>query len=171
MGPLGHLAIGFAAKATTPKAPLWLLLTATEMSDLLFFAFQAAGIERSGVSTTDLSRGIEMVKAGVLPWSHGLFMCVVWSVVVAAITFLFYQDRRTSTVVGLLIFSHWILDFIVHLPDLPLFFEGSPLLGLGLWGSGIGLAISGILEFALLAGGIAMYWIARKRETSSFLPG
>jgi hypothetical protein len=57
-----------------------------------------------------------------------------------------------------------VLDLIVHLPDLPLLFEGSPLLGLGLWGSGPGLVISGILELALLAGGIAVYVITRKQK-------
>ncbi len=40
MGPPGHLAIGLAAKSAVPKAPLWVLLVATEIPDLLFFAFQ-----------------------------------------------------------------------------------------------------------------------------------
>ena len=52
----------------------------------------------------------------------------------------------------------WALLVATEVPDLPLLFEGSPLLGLGLWGSGLGLILSGVLELALLAGGIAMYW-------------
>jgi hypothetical protein len=62
------------------------------------------------------------------------------------------------------VFSHWILDLIVHIPDLPLFLEGSLLLGLGLWGSGPGLIASIILEFTLLAGGLAIYLVFRKRN-------
>ncbi len=58
---------------------------------------------------------------------------------------------------GLVIFSHWALDFIVHLPDLPLLFSNSPRLGLGLWGSGPGLVLSGVLEILLLAGGLVIY--------------
>jgi hypothetical protein len=166
MGPPGHLAIGLAAKPAAPKAPLWALLLATEVPDLLFFVFQAAGIERQGITHINLKQGIQILSPGVLPWSHGLFMCIVWSVVAAAMAFLFYRDRRTASVIGLLVFSHWVLDFIVHVPDLPLLFNGSPLVGLGLWGSGPGLIISGILELGLLAAGIAIYWTARKRTAA-----
>jgi hypothetical protein len=70
LGPPGHFAIGLAAKPTAPKAPLWVLLVATEVSDLLFFAFQAAGIEKAGVSTIDFSRGVKILSPGSIPWSH-----------------------------------------------------------------------------------------------------
>lgn len=93
-------------------------------------------------------------------------MSLVWSVVAAVIAYLIYRDRRTSSVVGLVVFSHWVLDFIVHPGELPLLFNGSPMVGLGLWTSGPGLIISIILEFALLAGGIALYLFARKRRFS-----
>jgi hypothetical protein len=59
-----------------------------------------------------------------------------------------------------------VLDFIVHGPDLPLLFGGSPLVGLGLWTSGPGLIISGILELGLLAGGIAVYLVTRRRTAA-----
>ena len=163
MGPPGHFGIGLAAKPAAPKAPLWVLLVATEVPDMLYFAFHAAGIESAAVSTTDFSQGVEILSPGSIPWSHGLFMCVVWSVVAAAIAFLFFRDRRTSVVIGLMVFSHWVLDFIVHVPDLPLLFDGSPLVGLGLWGSGPGLIISGILEVGLFAGGLVIYLVSRKR--------
>ena len=84
----------------------------------------------------------------------------------AAAAFLFYRDRRTSIVIGLVVFSHWVLDFIVHLPDLPLLFDGSPLLGLDLWGSGSGLIISIILEIVLLAAGVAIYTVTRKSKAN-----
>jgi hypothetical protein len=139
------------------------LLVASELPDLFFFAFQAFGIEKMSVSTTSLGRGVEILTPGSIPWSHGLFIAVVWSVAAAAIAYLVYRDRRTSGVLGLTVLSHWVLDFIVHLPDLPLFFAESPLLGLGLWGSGPGLIASGVLEVALFAGGAAIYLVARKR--------
>jgi len=163
VGPPGHFGVGLAAKSAAPKAPLWVLLVATEVPDLLYFAFYAAGIESPAVSTTDFSQGVEILSPGSIPWSHGLFMCAVWSVVAAAIAFLFFRDRRTSIVTGLMVFSHWVLDFIVHVPDLPLLFDGSPLVGLGLSGSGPGLIISGILEVGLFAGGLAIYLVSRKR--------
>lgn len=163
MGP-GHFAVAFAAKPIAPKAPLWALLAASETLDLLFFGFAAIGIEKAGVTQTDITQGVRIVTQGQIPWSHGLFMSLVWSALVAAIAYLVLRDRRASSLLGLVVFSHWVLDFIVHLPDLPIFFDGSPKVGLGIWGSGPGLVISGILEIILLAGGIAIYSYWRMKK-------
>jgi hypothetical protein len=81
-----------------------------------------------------------------------------------AAAFLFYQDRRTGGIIGLVVFSHWILDFLMH-PNLPLFFDGSPQIGLGLENSGTGLLFMTILDLFLLAAGIAIYFRARKRKS------
>lgn len=164
MDPIAHASIGLMAKPAAPKAPLWVLLVATEVPDLLFFAFEAAGIEHQAVTHFDFSHGLTYLSPALIPWSHGLFMCIIWSVVAAAIAFLFYRDRRTSIVVGLMVFSHWVLDFIAW-PNLPLLFDGSPLVGLGLATSGPGTIIGIILEIGLIAGGIAIYLITRKRTT------
>jgi hypothetical protein len=165
MGPPGHLAIGLAAKSAAPKAPLWVLLLASEVLDLLCFGFVAIGIEKLGVSHTDLSRGLTVLAPASIPWSHGLFMSIVWSVVAAAIAYAFYRDHRTAAIVGLAVFSHWMLDFIVHPGELPLLFIGSPMVGLGLWTTGPGLILSGILEIALLTSGVALYL---RRKNSSW---
>jgi hypothetical protein len=164
MGPPGHLAIGFMAKPTAPKVPLWALLLATELLDFLTFGFEVLGIEDFGTSQVDFNRGIQILSPASVPWSHGLFMSVVWSVLVTGIAYLIFKEQRPAAVLGLVVFSHWVLDFIVHLPDLPLLFEGSPKVGLGLWGSGHGLIISGILEIGLLAAGIVIYVIYRRKE-------
>jgi hypothetical protein len=140
------------------------LLGATKVLDLLSFLLVAAGIERLGVTSIDLSQGIQYLSLASVPYSHGLFMSIAWSVLAGVIGYLVYRDRRTGVVLGLVVVRHWVLDLIVHLPDLPVLFDGSPLLGLGLWGSGPGLVISDILESALLAAGIAIYMVARKRK-------
>lgn len=163
MGP-GHLGIGLAAKPVIPKAPLWVLLVASEALDLLSAMFIAVGIERMAVSQIDFEHGIQTITPGSVPWSHGLFMSVVWSLFFAAIAYLVFKDWKTSGMIGLVTFSHWILDFIVHSPDLPILFSNSPELGLGLWTSGPGLILSIILELALLIGGVAIYLVARKRK-------
>jgi hypothetical protein len=165
MGP-AHFAIAFAVKPAAPKVPLGVLLVAAEVIDLLCFGFIALGIENAGVSRTDISQGVSVISPASVPWSHGLFMSVVWSLAAAAVAFLVYRQRRASAVVGLVVFSHWVLDFIVHPPDLPLLFGGSPMVGLGLWTSGPGLILSGLLEVALLAGGVAIYAVARKRKAA-----
>jgi hypothetical protein len=109
--------------------------------------------------------GLETVDASgnsSIAWSHGLFMAVVWAMLAAAVAFLLSRDRRTSIVIGLVVFSHWVLDFISHPmglgqklpPDLPLFFEGSPKVGLGLYNS---LPAALITEFGLFIAGIVFY--------------
>jgi hypothetical protein len=60
---------------------------------------------------------------------------------------------------------------IVHSADLPLLFEGSATVGLGLWASGPGFIASVVLEFALLAGGVAIYLVARKRRSAAWAEG
>jgi hypothetical protein len=163
MGPPGHFGIAFAAKSISPKASLIALLVASEALDLLSFGFMALGIEKMGISQVDLDNGIQELVPGSIPWSHGLLMSIVWSLLIAAIAYLISKERRTGAIFGLVVFSHWILDFIVHTPDLPIFFAGSPRVGLGLWGSGPGLIASGILEVVLLTGGVIYYVGARKR--------
>lgn len=163
MGPPGHLAIGLAAKPITPLAPLWALLLASEVPDLLFFGFEAAGIEYQAVTQTNLNQGMQMFSPGFNPYSHGLFMTGIWSILVGVIAYFVFRDRRTSIVLGLVVFSHWVLDFIVHPPELSLFFDGSPLVGLGMWSSGAGFISSVILEVILLAVGIAIYFGMRKK--------
>jgi membrane-bound metal-dependent hydrolase YbcI (DUF457 family) len=156
MDPLGHASIGLMVKPLAPKAPLWALLAATAVPDLLFFGFQAAGLEYQAVTQFDLGHGLQYLSPPSIPWSHGLFMCIVWSAMVAIIAFLFSRDRRTSIVIGLLVFSHWVLDFIVY-PILPVFFDNSRMIGLGLMTSGPGFIASVILEMGLITGGIATY--------------
>ena len=163
MGP-GHLGIGLAAKPIAPKAPLWMLLVASEALDLLSAMFIAVGIERMAVSQIDFEHGIQTITPGSVPWSHGLLMSVVWSLIFTAIAYLVFKDWKTCGMIGLVVFSHWILDFIVHPPDLPILFRNSPELGLGLWTSGPGLILSFILELVLLIGGIVIYIITRKRK-------
>jgi hypothetical protein len=163
MGP-GHFGVAFAAKTVAPKAPLWALLVASETLDLLSFGFMAAGIENAGVSQSSVTQGVQILSPASIPWSHGLFMSLVWSVLAGGIAYLLLHDRPASAAIGLVVFSHWVLDFIVHLPDLPLFFAGSPKVGLGMWATGTGLILSGVLEVILLAGGITLYLLWRKKQ-------
>jgi hypothetical protein len=160
--PLAHASIGLMAKPIAPKAPLWALVAATQVPDLLSFGFMAAGIEHGADTSLDFEHGLRYLSQASIHWSHGLLMCTVWSVAVAAITYVFSRNRRTSIVMGLLVLSHWVLDFTVY-PNLPLLLDDSSLAGLGLITSGPGLILGIILEFVLIGGGIATYWVTRRR--------
>jgi len=166
MGP-GHLGVAFAAKPLAPKAPLWSLLVASEVLDILSFGFIAAGMEKVAVRQMDFKNGLQIITPGWIPWSHGLFMSLVWSLLAGGIAYLIFKDRKASGIMGLVTFSHWILDLLVHPPDLPVLFRNSPELGLGLWTSGPGLILSIVLEFALLSGGVAIYFAWRKKRKAA----
>lgn len=148
----GHIGVALASKPLAPKASIGVLIIAATAIDLLCGVFTAIGIE--SVDTTTFKSSI--------PWSHGLFMSIVWSLMAYLITYLITRNRKMSIVIGLLVFSHWILDFISHpmgmgktLPkDLPLFFNNSLKVGMGLYNSIVAALIS---ELGLLAIGIFLY--------------
>ncbi len=170
MSGIGHLAAGFAAKPAAPRVSLWVLLAASETNDLLYFLFTATGLEHKVALVMDFSQGVPYSTTTVNPWSHGLFMSAVWSALAAALAFLFYRERRAAAVVGLVVFSHWVLDFLMH-ANLPLLFDGSPLVGLGLENTGAGLIFMTILDVVLLIAGIAIYLNGRGRQPGSMKNG
>jgi hypothetical protein len=147
----GHIAVGFAAKPLVPKVKLGYLIFAATAIDFLCGVFLMTGIE-----------GVDTAGTSYIPWSHGLFMAGVWSLLGFALTFLLSRDWRTGLIIGALVFSHWILDFISHPmgmgrelpPDLPLFFGGSRKVGLGLYNS---LPAALVTEFGIYIGGIIVY--------------
>ena len=93
-------------------------------------------------------------------------MSLVWALLAAGIAYLIYRNRKIAGVIGLVVISHWLLDFIVHPPELPLLFSGSPMVGLGLWTTSPGVVVSIFLEVAMLAGGLAIYLIRRNKRAS-----
>ncbi len=163
MSGIGHLAAGFAAKPSTPEVPLWLLLAAGETNDLLYFVFSSVGLESKAVFTMDFVRGVSYVRQAVNPWSHGLFMSIIWSALAALLVYIFYRNHRTAGIVALVVFSHWILDFMMH-SNLPFFFYDTPLLGLGLENSGAGFIFMTLLDLSLLGIGSMIYIRSRIRK-------
>jgi hypothetical protein len=163
MGP-GHVGVALAVKPLAPKIPVWLLLVASEFLDILFFLLVFFGVEKQSISRTDMLQGVVIIEASSIPWSHGLLMATIWSLLGAVALGLIQHNKRSAMVIGLVVFSHWLLDFIVHLPDLPLILNDSPKVGLGLWGSGVGLAASGVLELLLLVFGVSIYIIWRRNR-------
>ena len=164
MSGLGHIAPALLGKSAAPKVPLLALVIAAETNEILYFLFSSVGIEPKGVITAmDFSQGVKYLAPVSNPWSHGLFMSIIWAILAAAIAFFFYRDRGISAILGLVVFSHWLLDFLMH-ANLPLFFDGSPQVGLGLENSGTGFLVMTIFDILLIAAGAAFYFSARKRN-------
>jgi len=149
---IAHIGMGLAAKRVAPKVPLGVLLVGGEALDVLCGVLMVAGVERMRAAPG--ATAMTPLEFIYYPWSHGLFMSVVWSVLAALIAARAFRDRRSGVVLGLLVFSHWILDWISHQPDLPLLWDGSFKAGLGLWNSVAGTMIA---EFGIFLGGLALY--------------
>ena len=148
---IGHFGVALAAKKFAPTVSLGTLIFAAEFLDLLWPVFLLLGWEHVRIVP-----GITKVSPfdfSDYPISHSLLAVVGWSMVVSALHFAHRRNRRAGVVVGITVFSHWVLDFITHRPDLPLW-PGGPKAGLGLWNSWIG-SIS--IELILFAAGLAAY--------------
>jgi hypothetical protein len=155
------------AKTKAEKVPLIAMVVAAYTNDILKLGFRALGLESNGNYAIDISQGITTPTPANIPWSHGLLMSVVWALIAAGIAYLVYRDRRTAAIVGGVVLSHWFLDFIVHPPELPLLFAGSPMVGLGLWTTRWGLQVSAVIEIVMLALGLTLYFIHRNKMTKT----
>ena len=74
-----------------------------------------------------------------------------------------FQPRlgsRVAMVIALVSASHWLLDLIVHRPDMPVLpgnLGNLPYFGLGLWNDP---RVAACIEFVLVAAGSILYWRA-----------
>jgi hypothetical protein len=148
---IGHNAVAFAAKRAAPRTSLGTLTAAAVLLDLIWPVLVIAGIERF-----EIRAGVTAFSPfdfTYYPWSHSLMMSLVWSVVFGAIYFAITLYGRGAVIIGVVVFSHWVLDVIVHRPDMPLY-PGGPKVGLGLWNSVGGTIIT---ESAIYIAGVWIY--------------
>jgi hypothetical protein len=153
---IGHYGVAFALKGARPSVSLGTLFVAVTLADILLWLFVLAGLEqvriREGFTA---SVPLEMVS---IPLSHGLLANVGLSLVVFAVFLL--RDRaggagaKTAGVVALAVLSHFMLDLMVHAPDMPLLGSGGPRVGLGLYDHP---AITHLLEVGLCVAGFVVY--------------
>lgn len=149
---IGHFAIGFAAKTAAPRVSLGTLFLAAQFIDLLWPTFLLMGLERVRIEP-----GATTVTPLVFehyPWSHSLLAVLGWATLLAGLHFLLRRDRRSALIVAGLVLSHWLLDLLVHRPDLPLWPWGGSVLGLRLWSS---LVLTLALEVPLFMLGVWLY--------------
>jgi hypothetical protein len=149
---IGHYGPAFAGKAAGPRIPLWVLFVAVQFMDVIWAILVLLGIEKARI-VPGLMQG-SALDLYYMPYTHGLFGALVLSVLFGAAVALFFRERRglVFLVCAAAVFSHWILDLIVHRPDLWIY-DGVKL-GFGLWRW---LWISLPLELIVLAGGAWLY--------------
>ncbi len=159
MAALAHAAVGFAAKRAASSVPLWVLL-AVYVVDIVWAMFWLAGLDYFPAP------GIEVPA----PWSRSLTMACLLSLGAGAVASLLTAKRRLRLLIGGLVFSYWLVDFITQpmraaFPGagfrMRVFFTPSPTIeGFGLYGSAI---VLNLVEYGTLALGVWLYVLALKR--------
>jgi hypothetical protein len=164
---VGHYGVSFAARRSATSVPLWVLFIAVQLLDVGWAPLVLLGVEKVRiVPGITASNPLDLYY---MPYTHSLVAALLWS----AGAFVIYRlaTRGGNTVAALVVagavFSHWVLDFVVHRPDLPLY-DNAAKVGLGLWNLP---ALAFGVEAALLFGGIWLYFrtgLARRIATAAF---
>ncbi|MGD2054058.1 MAG: hypothetical protein PVG45_08110 [Gammaproteobacteria bacterium] len=158
---IGHYGVSFAAKAVKPALPLWVLFLAVQLVDVFWAIFVLLGIEKvrivPGITATN------PLDLYYMPYTHGLVTSLIWALAAVVVVRAMPNINRwgSAAVVGIAVFSHWLLDLVVHRHDLPLYSDAHKV-GLGLWNFP---ATAFTLEILLLAGGMVLY--AKNTRASS----
>jgi hypothetical protein len=149
---IGHFAPAFIAAAVTPERPrLGAMFVAAQLVDWGFFTLALFGVEAMRI---DPAASV-MVPFDLyhMPYTHSLLGTSIWAIAFFGVVSVYERSLRMGALAGLVVLSHWLLDFLVHVPDLT--FDGTPpKLGLGLWNLPW-LAIP--LELGLIGAALAFY--------------
>ena len=143
---VGHFAAGLAAKAALPRISLWACLLAVQLVDVAWAVLVLAGVERFHLDPSLASNPLVLEH---MPYTHSLVGALAGGALaaLAARCAFAWATPRAAAVLGLAVASHWLLDLVVHRPDLTLW-GAEPKLGFGLWNH-VGAAL--LLELGLLA--------------------
>lgn len=155
---IGHFAVALAAKRSTPHTSLGWLFAACQLPDLIWPVLLLVGVERAHIQPG--ATAATPLVFDHYPWSHSLLMTIVWGFLLGALYLGVRGDRRAALVLAALVASHWVLDWISHVPDMPLVPWSGPKLGLGLWNS---VAATMVVEGAMFIVGVWLY----SRSTSA----
>lgn len=165
---VGHYGAALALKATETRASLGLLFLGVQFVDILFFSLVLVGVEKMNIVPGHTeSTHFELAH---MPYTHSVLASLLWAALIGGGAFVALGDqarrRSIAIVLGASLFSHWVLDLIVHTPDLPLLGETSIKLGFGLWNNA---PLTFFLEATLLLGGLWLYLRATAPKAGSQL--
>jgi hypothetical protein len=151
---LGHFGLGFAGKRAAPAVSLGTLFLAVQWADLLFFVFCILGIEDFRIDPG--STRMTPMDFYDYPYSHSLLALAIWGLVVGGTYGLLKKNRRAGVVLAVGVLSHWVLDVLMHRPDMPIAPPSiaSAKVGLSIWNHPM---LTVILELLVYGGGILVY--------------
>ncbi|HET7524784.1 MAG TPA: hypothetical protein VFK10_02475 [Burkholderiaceae bacterium] len=152
----GHLGVGLALGRIERRVNVGVLIGAALLLDLVLWPLVLLKAE-SVVIPADfaVSRQLHFV----FPYSHGLVAALIWSLLAGAFGWLVWPRlqavrRRAAAILAVAVFSHWLLDVLVHRPELPLAGAASPAVGFGLWHD---MPIALALEAAIVVVGLWLF--------------
>ena len=154
---IGHYSVAFAVESGKNKIPLWVLFVAVQFLDYIWATLVLLGIEKLRV-TKGFTAG-SMLDSYFHPYSHSLITAILWSCVAAIVykpicSWLgFVYTKSAALIIGVAVFSHWILDLIAHPRDLAIY-DNTWKVGFGLWNY---RDTEFALEIGLLGAGILLY--------------
>ena len=159
---VGHYGPALAGKAVQKSIPLWVLFLAVQLLDVFWSIFVLLGIEKvrivPGITVTN------PLDLYYMPYTHSLPAALLWAIGAGLVYRRFRSSDgwRGAGIVGGAVFSHWVLDFLVHRPDLAMY-DDTLKVGLGLWNYPV---IASGLEIASLFVGMYLYYRATRPVTS-----
>jgi hypothetical protein len=150
---IGHYGVSFAARPAQVRLPLWVWFIAVQWIDIVWSVLVILGIEKLRIVpgfTQANSRDLYY-----MPYTHGLPGSILLSLVFGIIVALFTSGNRVTTIllVAAASFSHWVLDLVVHVHDLPLY-DNTAKIGFDLWRH---VLLSFPLELMVLGLGAGLY--------------
>jgi hypothetical protein len=149
---VGHLAVALTGKKASPTTSLVWFVVAANLVDLLWPLFLLAGLERVRIDPGNTA--FTPLAFESYPWTHSLLMGLVWGAALAALARWRGVSKAGAWIIGALVVSHWVLDFVSHGPDLQLWPWPSGTYGLGLWRS---IPTTFVIEGLLWIAGIAIF--------------
>lgn len=162
----GHYAASLAARAGGSRAPLWVYVGASQLLDFGWAGLVLEGVEKLRFDDTLPGSPLDLY---FMPYTHSLVAAVCWSLAAMLIARRFWPGWE-ALLIGLTVFSHWLLDALVHRPDLLVtwpFTSDDSKLGLGLWNLPVPeMAV----EMGLLGLAAALLTAQRVRERRSAWP-
>lgn len=164
---IGHYGPSYAAKAKAPAIPLWTLFIAVQLLDVFWAIFVLTGIEK--VRIVPGFTATNPLDLYYMPYTHGLPGALGWSIL-AAVAWRLWKGptaKGAAAIIGAAVFSHWILDLVVHNPDLPLWGDRHKV-GLGLWNYPI---VALCLEIAVVVAGLTAYLHVTERTKAGGTAG
>lgn len=148
---IGHFGAGLGLKRAAPSVSLGTLFLAAQFLDLLWPTLLLVGVERAEIVAAGNG---PFLRFSYYPFSHSLAFVLIWAVLFGVGYYALRRRLSAAIVCSVAVVSHWILDLIVHHPDLPIAPGHDMHVGLGLWNSRSG---SLAVELAIFAAGCWAY--------------